>query len=341
MRRKSSLLIIAVVLYSFAASACVPFSLLRSAGEEQGTGNSRPRTANRRKSGSGAPKVLEVDKDARYVNVMGKEMPEMPEFDNLSAKPGKVRGYVKDLDGNPLKGARLGVRSTAVGGYYSGSQGETDSDGYYEFSVPAGVAHFYNAGYAIDWGEEGLAALGLHPVDGKLDSFASTTGGVENFVLLPYGITSRENTAQNGHLASTYYGGSIYLHYYGAEAGDANPMPGTIPIGSVVEITLVPEGEMYLGAEPQQFTVRKTVGYGGGFYIHNLPLGRYRISMKTSRGERIKMELNKPRSSEYGIKPAETTDAALLTFSPGDARAEMVVPQYGGWSAVELNISRP
>ena len=53
------------------------------------------------------------------------------------------------------------------------------------------------------------------------------------------------------------------------------------------------------------------------------------------------MELNKPRNSEFGISPTETTGSAILTFAPGDARANMVTPQYGGWATVELNISQP
>lgn len=76
--------------------------------------------------------------------------------------------------------------------------------------------------------------------------------------------------------------------------------------------------------------------------INNLPLGQYRIEVKTSDGEPLKMELNKPRGgSEYGISPTETSDSAILTFAPADARANMVIPQYGGWSAVEINVSRP
>lgn len=347
MRRKSYILILTIVLFSFLSSGCLPLALLNSGdkktakktGKKSEPKKSENNTKSNRKPGE--PIILNVDKNTDYVNVMGKEMPEMPDFDELSAEPGKIRGFVKDSNGNPLKGAQLGVRSTAVGGAYSGSQGETDDDGYYEFEVPSGVAHFYNAGYAIEWGEDGLAAVGLHPSDGKLDSFASTTGGVENFVLLPYGITSRENTQQSPHLAATYYGGSVYIHYYAAEATDNYPMEGSIVLGSTIEITLTPEGEMFGGTEPTNFTVRKTIGYRGGFYINNIPLGQYRIEIKTLDGEPLKMELNKPRNSEFGIKPTETTDGATLTFAPGDARANMVTPQYGGWSTVELNITRP
>ena len=351
MQPKSYLLILTVILFSLASSACVP--LLLSSSDEKAVKRTDKKTSSKSKTESktksrsktagnpGEPKILDVDKNADYVNAMGKEMPEMPDFDELSPEPGKVKGYVKDLSGNPLKGAQLGARSTAVGGFYSGSQGETDDDGYYEFEVPMGVAHFYNAGYAIEWGEDGQAALGLHPADGKLDSFASTTGGVENFVLMPYGITSRENTSQSPHLPATYYGGAVHIGYSAAEAGDQYASTGSLIDGSVIEITLTPEGEMFEGVAAPQFTVRKTVGFRSGFYINNLPLGKYRISVKTGDGEPLKMELNKPRGSEYGIKPSETSDSAVLTFLPGDARANMVAPQYGGWDMVGISVSRP
>jgi hypothetical protein len=251
-----------------------------------------------------------------------------------------VRGYVKDWTGKPLAGAAIGIRASYFAGHYSGAQGTTDQNGYYEFVVPKGSAHFYNAGYQMEWGD-GIAAVSLHPADGKLDSFTTVDGAVENFVLLPYGVTSRENTQQSPHLASTYYGGSVYIGYWATEASDNYPMEGSLIVGSVMEITITPDGEMFAGIEAPQFTVRKTVGYRSGFYINNLPIGKYQISVKTGDGDPLKMELNKPRGSEFGIKPTETSDSALLTFAPGDARANMVVPQYGGWSTVEINVTRP
>lgn len=166
---------------------------------------------------SGEKIVLNMKRDQPFVNVMGSEMPAMPDFPKLSPKAGKVRGYVKDWSGKPLAGAEIGVRASYFAGQYSGAQGKTGADGYYEFVVPKGSAHYYNAGYQLDWGE-GIAAVGLHPADGKLDSFTTMDGAVENFVLLPYGITSRENLSENAHLAATYYGGTLRISYYTLES---------------------------------------------------------------------------------------------------------------------------
>ncbi len=108
--------------------------------------------------------IAELKRDQAAVNVMGTEMPAMPDFPRLAPKPGKARGYVKDWTGEPLQGAAIGVRASYFAGQYSGAQGKTDANGYYEFVVPRGSAHFYNAGYSMNWGD-GIAAVGLHPAD--------------------------------------------------------------------------------------------------------------------------------------------------------------------------------
>lgn len=343
MQRKSFLLLIAVILMSFASTACLPMLLAGGDGETKKSGKkSRAKSkSEKREEGTKAtsePVTIDVEKNAQYVNVMGKAMPEMPEFDDLSPEEGKVKGYVKDLNGNPIEGAKLGVRSTAAGGFYSGAQGVTDSDGYYEFEVPMGVAHFYNAGYAIEWGD-GLAAVGLHPADGELDSFASNNGSVENFVLLPYGITSRENVQESPHLPSSYYGGGIYFGYWAAEKGDQNAPANNVIEGSVIEITLTADGDMLAENTPKSFTIKKEVGFQSGFYLNNIPLGKYKISA-TCNGEPLKLKLNKPQNSPFGMKPAETDGEADIIFAPGTAKADMVTPQYGGWEAVSITAER-
>lgn len=341
MQRKSYFLIFIIVLSSLFSSACLPMLLTD---KEKGTKKNSASSKSKSKTGktekhttsSSEPVTLEVDKNAQYVNAMGNAMPEMPDFDDLSPEPGKVKGYVKDLNGNPLEGAKLGVRSTAAGGFYSGSQGVTDADGYYEFEVPMGVAHFYNAGYALEWGD-GLAAVGLHPADGELDSFASNNGSVENFVLLPYGITSRENVQENPHLPSSYYGGALYIGYWTEEKLDEYTPKTNFLQGSVFEITLTADGAMLAENTPREFTIKKTAGVQSGFYINNIPLGHYKISV-TCDGKPVKMKLNKPQNSPFGMKPSETDEEADITFAPSGAKADMATPQYGGWDIVGIQL---
>jgi hypothetical protein len=284
-------------------------------------------------------KIVTVDKETQWVNVMGGETPALPEFPSLAAKPGKVRGYVKDWTGKPLAGAELGVRSSYLAGYYSGAQGKTDANGYYEFVVPKGTGHFYNAGYQIEWGE-GVAAVSLHPTDGKLDSFTTMDGAVENFVLLPYGITSRENLQENSHLPSTFYGGAIFLSWYSAEANDGNAPPFAVREGAVLEVTLTPDGRMFGGTAGQAIVIRKTLGLSGAFRIHNIPLGRYRISVKAN-GKALKINDNKKYNQLFGMTPVEAIGDAGILFIPDTAKASMVGPQHGAWNWIELGVSMP
>lgn len=288
---------------------------------------------------NGAAVILNVARDAHFVNVMGSEAPLMPKFPALAPKPGKVRGYVKDLSGNPLPGAAIGIRASYFAGQYSGAQGVTDANGYYEFVVPKGSAHFYNAGYQFEWGD-GVAAVGLHPADGKLDSFTTVDGAVENFVLLPYGITSRENVSQNPYIASSYYGGSIYVSYNTAEEGDRGRVAGSIVENSIIEITLTPEGRMLDGTTGKTFIIRQPIGFKGNLNIHNIPLGRYKISAKTG-GRALKMKQNRKFNPLFGLMPAETTGAASLLFIPGGAKATSVAPNAGGWEPVDVTLSTP
>lgn len=284
--------------------------------------------------------VLNVEKDAQYVNVMGKEMPATPNFQALAPKPGKARGYVKDLSGKPLAGASIGVRSTAVGGFYSGGQSVTDANGYYEVQIPAGVAHFYNAGYAIEWGD-GLAAVSLHPADGRLDNFSSSEGVVENFVLLPYGITSRENISESPHLPASYYGGALFIGYHTREVGNAIAPESNFLDSAVIEITLTPEGKLFDGSEGKTFVIRKVAGLSVGFRINNIPLGNYKISAKLADGKLLRIRLNTPKNSIFGMSPAETTQSASLLFYPDGAKASMVIPQSGNWDTIQLTVEQP
>ena len=287
----------------------------------------------------GSAKVVNVEKNQLSINVMGNEMPPMPEFPALAPKPNRVRGYVKDWTGKPLANAAIGIRASYFAGHYSGAQGTTDAKGYYEFVVPKGSAHFYNAGYQIEWGD-GVAAVSLHPADGKLDSFTTADGAVENFVMLPYGITSRENLQESSHLPSTFYGGAIFLNWYSAEANNDSAPPFAVREGAMLEVTLTPEGKMFNGTAGQTIVIRTTLGMSGSFRIHNIPLGRYRISVKAD-GKSLKIKDNKSYEPMFGMTPVEAIGEASLLFVPDTAKASMVGPAFGGWKWVSLNVSAP
>jgi hypothetical protein len=222
-----------------------------------------------------------------YVNVMGSQAPKMPAFPALPKKPGKARGYVKDLQGKPLEGAYIGVRASAVGGFYSGAQTETNAEGYYEIDVPLGATEFYAAGYTIDYGE-GRAAMSLYPADGKAGSFASANGTVENFVLVYHGLGDRNAISEKPWDSANYYGGSIRVSY-DISSGDMWARAGSLPAGSEIEITLTPEGELLDGTPGKTFVVRRKTGGINNFNINNIPVGRYKVSARLTNGKTLKM----------------------------------------------------
>lgn len=270
-----------------------------------------------------------------YVNVMGNTMPTFPTFPNVAKKPGKLRGYVKDVFGKPLQGAYIGVRSTVVGGLYSGASAETDAKGYYEIDVPWGAAHFYAAGYTIDYGE-GRAAMALHPADGKTGSFASANGEVENFVLLTYGIADRDGMSEKPFYSTNYYGGAIRVEY-DLNSGDMWASKGSLPQNSEVEITLT--GELMDMNAVKTFVIRRKTGGINNFNINNLPIGRYKISARLTNGKQLKLRETGYNSQPlFGLKPKEATGTADLLFAPDSAKALYAQPNRGDWNAVNVKL---
>jgi hypothetical protein len=285
----------------------------------------------------GSTKVLNVEKDASEVNVMGEEMPAVPQFSALPKKPGFVRGYVKDTRGQPVAGARLGLKTARIYDAYLAASAETDARGYYEIKIPMGGARFDYAGYTIEYGA-GSAALGLHPADGQLDeSYPAATGGVENFVLLPYGIADRDGVSRKANHRANYYGGSLLVRYFiGGFSGMLSP-------GDEIQITLAPEGNLIDGSTGKSFLIRKTVEDSslGEFMINNVPVGRYRIEVREAGGKPLRIKQKTPTNSAFGIQPAEANGSASLIFNPLSADAKTATASRGNWTDLEIIVEQP
>ena len=293
-----------------------------------------------KRTNSSNAQTFSLPASAEFVNVMGNEMPKMPAFPNVAKKPGKVRGYVKDLSGKPLEGAYIGIRSSMVGGYYSGADSETDANGFYEIEVPRGAAHFYAAGYTIDYGE-GRAAVALHPADGKAESFASAAGAVENFVLLPYGIADRDEASEKPWFSSSYYGGAIRIEY-DINSGDMWASKGSLPAGAEIEITLTPDGEMLGGGAQKSFVIRRPTGGNNNFNINNIPVGSYQISAKLTSGKALKMKKTGYGSTPlFGLNPGEAIGSAKILFTPNGAKTLSAQPNRGNWNAAAVKLELP
>lgn len=289
--------------------------------------------------------TFSITGNKNYVNVMKTAMPKLPSFPALSPKGGYVRGYVKDLKGKPLQGAVIGARSTSAGGFYSGASAKTDAKGYYEIQVPWGAAHFYAAGYTVDWGE-GRAALGLHPADGEASSFATANGLVENWVLIHYGIADRDKASEQPHYSGNYYGGTFSVSYSVADSRPIFADNYSLPAGAEIELTLTPNGPLLDGSKGRIFVVRQGIeeGIGRGFYVNNIPLGQYKLQARLIQGGSKTPLLIKetgPYSSQpFGLEPKEARGETIMTFRPGGAQAGMALGQHGNWGSLNITLYR-
>ena len=290
----------------------------------------------------GQPIVVDAADTAHEVNVMGRAMPAIPSFPKVTPKPGVVRGYVRDTQNRPLKGALIGVRSTAVGGFYSGASAKSDANGYYEIAAPQGVAHFYCAGYRTEYGDL-LAAYGLHPADGDLDTFATPGGLVKNWVLLPYGIADRAKAQEDPHYAGNYYGGTIYFGWY-ADDDERFSNPKNLPPSAQVEITLTPDGPLLDGSRGRPIVIRKRVGKGLalGLYVNNIPVGRYKIAARLDSGKALRMKETGPYGNQpFGLEPKEAVGEAALLLKVGGADPNSAIAGHGNWQAFQVSLERP
>jgi len=289
------------------------------------------------------PTIIEIKPEQMTVNVMKNAMPPMPAFPKLAPKRGKVRGYVKDAKGHPLVGAVIGVRSTSMGGFYSGASAKSDASGYYEISVPWGSASFYCAGYTMDIGEN-RAAFGLHPADGEADTFMSTNGAVENWVLLPYGIADRDTASDNPKIAGNYYGGTFTVGYWVAD-DDTSDTPN-LPPGSDYELTLTPTGPLLDGTTGRTYILRRHIDSSltTTLYVNNVPVGPYRLTarlLQNGRATPLQIKETGPYANNpFGLEPKQGKDGVALTFRPTGAKANMATAAHGNWEALDITLSR-
>ncbi len=289
--------------------------------------------------------TFRVDGNTDYVNVMGDLMPEIPQFPAVSKKAGYVRGYIKDTLGQPIAGAKLGLKSARMYDSYLANSAESDAKGYYEIKIPTGGARFDYAGFTIQY-SRGLAPLSLHPADGNLsESYPAATGGVENFVMLPFGIADAAKVGENPRYPSNYYGGTLMLKYSIILDGmSQSDVPAWLVRGSEIVITLTPVGTLSDGNNfARAFEIRKKVTDSSieEFFICNLPIGRYDLSVNQANGKPFKLRQTNPTSGVFGIQPMQASGNASLIFNPFNTEVRGAVPKSGNWSAVEILVENP
>ncbi|WP_343701044.1 hypothetical protein [Chitinophaga sp.] len=278
-------------------------------------------------------RTFDVPGTVTHVNVMDNKRSVLPAFRKLNVKSNTLRGYMKDVYGRPLPGAEIGVRSSLVGGAYTSAVAQSDQSGYYEVVLPVGSADIFKAGCTIDY-QNGRAPISLFPADSNLTHFVSTAGAVKNFVLLPYGRRHPDDVSESPWWSSNYLGGSVHISYN--IRTQSLPLPGSIPAGAVIVVKLTPEA-LFHADEKVTFVVRKTVE-NNGFYINNIPLGRYHMEVGLENGPALQLEESINLRPEFGMSPKKVTGSCSVTFIPGDGD---VLPWYGNWKTVPVNASIP
>jgi hypothetical protein len=193
----------------------------------------------------------------------------------------------------------------------------------------------------VDWGE-GRAALGLHPVDGEAGQFATVSGSVENWVLLPYGVADRDGASDNPKYAGNYYGGTFTVGYYTTEATTEGAYG--IPVGGHIELTLAPIGPLFDGSKGKTFVFRRPIeAYSASLWINNVPLGLYRLSAKMTQNgvtSPLKIEESGPYGNEtFGLEPKKATGQTTLRFRPYSAKAASAAGQAGNWGSLDITLS--
>jgi len=273
-----------------------------------------------------------------YVNVMGSTIPRMPVFPTLTKKSGVARGYVADLTGKPLKGANISVSSTMTGGWYSSGSAQTDENGYYEFTIPAGAAYFFGTATTITYNDT-PTVVALYPVGGTT-SFPSGQGVVKNFTLLSYGLANPDELAQQPNNESNYYGGALSFSFHINYAGDPQ-IPEYLPENGVIEIELIPIGTGLYG-ETRSFKITKQIGDMNTFNVHNIPVGKYTINARMSDGRILKMRAVGTKANVYehlGLKPDNAEGTSTVTFTPNHQYTPVMVPSFkSNWDALEIGL---
>lgn len=275
-------------------------------------------------------KSMNVPGNRRYVNLMEKQRPKLPQFPLLDVKPGVLRGYVKDVFGRPIPDAEIGVRSSVAGGLYSSATARSDHKGYYEIKIPVGHTEIWGAKFQMVHAG-GRAFVSLFPADSTLNEFASSSGAVKNFVLLPYGEGRPDQIAESPQWPTSYLGGSVHLSYN--LRTETLPLPGSFPIGTVIVVKLTPV-DLVHADEKVTFVVKKQV-LNNELYINNIPLGRYTIEIETGDGNPIFMKEGINLKDEFGLTPKNALRKAALTFIPDGPEC---LVWFGNWKEVPLNI---
>ncbi len=203
---------------------------------------------------SGIPEVTGVT-DGRQ----GSETVDVDRADAGEIEPGVLKGRVVDEKGAPLAGVEVVADNQLL--YNSNLITVTDADGFYRVETDHAATFHATATVTRSYNGQRFS-LALAPDDDS--PFAGPTGAVRNFT---WKLTGERPDGLG------VYGNSVIIYLDTADPQD----PQAYLQDENVELTLTPEGPLADGSQGSVIT-RASSRTGDGSGVHDVPLGRYRIT---------------------------------------------------------------
>ena len=182
-----------------------------------------------------------------------------------------MKGTVRTSSGRPIAGATIRIAGATGAARGASITAKTDRNGNYRVRVPLG--HYNVDAFAdIEYDGQTYRELWLHRVNGGCERAMSDKGIVRDFVLRLSGPKRCFNNADPNN-PNSYYGAYI------------TAMTSAFPADAVITFTLTPVGPLADGSTGRAVVLRRTgaaLVRGGGAigetaFLHDIPLGRYRI----------------------------------------------------------------
>jgi hypothetical protein len=189
-----------------------------------------------------------------------------------------VSGTVRTADGRPLAGATIRVSGATGAGRGTTVKTQSDRNGNYRVNVRPGD-YAVDAFYDLTFDGQTYRELWLDRTNEGCDRQLSESGIVRHFVLRLSG-PKHCTTNDDPNKPESYAGATVLIG------------PGNLPSSAAVRFTLTPIGLLADGTTGMVLTFDRTgamLKTGGGrlgqtAWLHDIPLGRYRVSAEARLG---------------------------------------------------------
>lgn len=234
-----------------------------------------------------------------------------------------VSGTVRTADGRPIAGATIRVSGATGAARGTTVKTQTDANGNYRVQVPPG--HYDVDGFAdLEFEGQTYRELWLDRTNTGCERQLSEKGIVRHFVLRLSGLakcTANLDPTQ----PESYYGGQIIVSR------------GGVPDDAVVRFTLTPVGPLADGTAGTTLTFERTgamLDRGRGVlgqtaWLHDIPLGRYRVSAEASRPGGARQPLSLRNEASAPAAAVEVSFRAARMFPYGVQSAELYIVPGG------------